>query len=802
MAIEWTDRGVALAGLALAFAIGVGGFHLLTEPLDWTWFLAPALVLLIAWLACGRGRRGRVLGLAAGFLAGIAWAQFQACLILCHPFPEADVRTDLVVEGRIASLPTPKGLAQRFLFRIDSTRRGETDIGFAGLARLSWYRDAPALIAGERWRLRVRLKPPHGYANPGGFDYERWLFELGVSATGTVREGPGNLRLDSGPGPYWLDRLRQGLREHIRGVLGDSPASGLVQALVLGERSAISQDQWEVLRRTGTNHLIAISGLHVGLVAGLAFFVGRRLWALSARLTLVLAAPRAAALSALAAALAYSALAGFSISTQRASVMLAVFLTALYWGRTPRPFAALALALGAVLVLDPQSVLSYGLWLSFGAVALLIYALGSRPLAWGGAPAAGEQDVAATRHAPAYLWGRWAAPQWAIGLGLWPTLLLLFGRASLIAPAVNLVAIPLFGLILPALLAAVVLSLVPGLVLPLGWMAQLLSWCLDGLGVLAGLPWATITVGERPAWAWVAAFVGAAMLLAPRGLPCRALGGLALLPLTLLRTPSPAQGEAWFSLLDVGQGLAAVVRTRTHTLVYDVGPAYPGGLDTGSAVVLPYLQQAGVERIDMLILSHADQDHAGGIDGLRAGLPVVRLLSGEPMLIPGRDARPCLADERWDWDGVGFEILYPPGPGLAGNDSSCVLRVFAGGSGVLLTGDIGLRAESGLVEAFGDGLATEVLVAAHHGSAGSTSSPFLAAVQPRYVLYATGFADRFGFPSRQVLARVAALGATQLDTGDLGAIRFRLVPGRGLEDLTWQRQDDRRLWTHVPGKRP
>ena len=305
------DRGVALAGLALAFAIGVGGFHLLTEPLDWTWFLAPALVLLMAWLAWGRGGRGRVLGLAAGCLAGIAWAQFQACLILCHPFPEADVRTDLVVEGRIASLPTPKGLAQRFLFRIDSTRRGETDIGFTGLARLSWYRDAPPLVAGERWRLRVRLKPPHGYANPGGFDYERWLFEQGVTATGTVREGPGNLRLDPGPGPYWLDRLRQGLREHIRGVLGDSPASGLVQALALGERSAISQDQWEVLRRTGTNHLIAISGLHVGLVAGLAFLVGRRLWALSARLTLVLAAPRAAALSALAAALAYSALAGF-----------------------------------------------------------------------------------------------------------------------------------------------------------------------------------------------------------------------------------------------------------------------------------------------------------------------------------------------------------------------------------------------------------------------------------------------------------------------------------------------------------
>jgi competence protein ComEC len=820
-------------GPILAFALGVGAFHLLPEPLPWAALLAVAVLLaLIVWARWWGHWRGhwqdqtgsaQALGFAHCILGGLAWAQFHACLTLCHPFPEHYTRADLVIEGQVASLPADSGSATRFLFRVESARHGESDVGFTGLARLSWYRDAPALSVGERWRLAVRLKPPHGLANPGGFDYERWLFEQGVTATGSVRPGDRNTCLDPGPGRYWLGRLRERLRDHIADRLAGSPATGLVQALSLGERSAIPPDQWEVLTRTGTNHLVAISGLHVGLVAAFAFFVARWFWTSIPRLALALAAPRAATIAAFATALGYSALAGFSISTQRSLIMLAVLLGAVYWGRTARPFAALTLALGLVLVLDPQTVLSFGFWLSFGAVAALLYALGSRPLVWAGGRGAGDETGPrdAWPKAGSQAWTRWVAPQWAVGLGLLPALLLLFGRASLISPAVNLVAVPLFAVLLPALLLALLLSLIPGLGLPLAWMGQVLTWCLNGLDALAGLPWAAVTVAERPAWVWAAAFGGVVLLLAPRGLPGRHLGLVALLPLALVRLPVPAAGDAWFTLLDVGQGLAAVVRTQRHTLVYDTGPGFASGFETGSAVVLPFLQQAGVGRIDTLVLSHADKDHIGGLTGLRRGLPIGTVLSGEPAAFPEGQARPCRAGEGWDWDGVHFDILHPgpratagdaeaspPGAGgsgqrpehneAQGNDSSCVLRVGAGGAAVLLTGDIGRGAEAMLVRDLGPALHAEVLVAAHHGSASSSSSAFLAAVAPRYVLYATGFADRFGFPSPRVRERVGRLGSLELDTGVLGAISFRLTAGSGLLGPSWYRARHARLWTHRP----
>jgi competence protein ComEC len=810
----WTGPG-------LAFSMGVGGFHLLTEPLPWGWLLAPAIVLALA--TWGWGTRHRSLRAATwALLFGVTWAQFHACLTLCHPFPETYTRSDLEVEGRIASLPAELGTARRFLFRVDAARHGGEVIGFAGLTRLAWYDSAPPLSVGERWRLKVRLKPPHGFANPGGFDLERWLFEQAIKATGHVRGGGDNLRLDPGPGVYWVDRLREGLRDHIARQLSGSPALGLVQALTLGERSAMPPAQWEALTRAGISHLVAISGVNVGLVAGFVFFLVRWLWVWRPGWTLALAAPRAAALAGLGGALAYSALAGFAVSTQRALVMLAVLLAALYWGRTPRPFAALTLALALILALDPQAVLSYGFWLSFGAVAVLLFTLGARPLAWAGGslpgpgPGPGGQDTPPPRADAWFLagfraWLYWGAPQWAVAVGLLPALLLLFGRVSLISPAVNLVAVPLFGLLLPVVLVAVLVSLIPGLGLPLVWVAQLLSWFLTLVEALAALPWATETISARPAWVWVAAFAGVVLLLAPRGLPGRGLGLVALLPLVLVRPPAPAPGEAWFTLLDVGQGLAAVVRTQGHTLVYDTGPGFASGFETGSAVVLPYLREVGVGRIDTLVLSHADKDHAGGFAGLNGAIPIGRTLSGEPGGIPEADAAPCRAGDAWDWDGVGFALLHPhPGPlsegeggvvrlrrAFHGNDSSCVLRVVAGETALLLTGDVGRGVEGELAARLGDGLRSDILVAGHHGSATSSAARFLAAVAPGYVLYAAGFANRHGFPATEVRRRVAALGAVELNTGALGAVSFRLGPG-GLAGPARYRAQHRRLWTHRP----
>jgi competence protein ComEC len=759
---------------ALSFSLGVGIFHALGAPPPF--WLPVGLLLVLAPAAL----RWRPLRPAAFLAAGVLWAQTQACAILCDPFPEALVREDIRVEGRVASLPEDLGRATRFLFRVEQARHGDQELKVQGLVRLSWYGEAPPIRAGERRALVVRLKPPHGFANPGGFDYERWLFQEGVRATGYVRKGGEAQLLDAGAGPYFVDRWRQHLRDRLLGALEGGTASGLLLALVLGDRSGIEPAQWEALTRTGTNHLIAISGLHVGLVAASVFFVVRLLWSRSARLVLLLAAPRAGALGALAGALAYSALAGFAVSTQRALVMLAVVLGALFWSRTLRPGTGIALALAAVLIVDPQAVLSYGFWLSFGAVAALLYGLGNRPGRGG-------------------LWSRWGKAQWVVALGLLPLLLLSFGRASLVSPLVNLLAVPLFSLVLlPMVLVSAVIELVFGFTAPLAWMASLLAWLLQLLASAAAWEWASASIAWRPAWVWAAAFAGIFLLLSPRGLPGRWLAAPLLLPLVLVRPPAPTPGEAWLRLLDVGQGLSVVVRTAGHTLVYDTGPAFPSGFNTGSAVVLPFLREAGVDTIDTLVLSHGDGDHAGGFEGLVSGIHVRRILAGEPGEVEDPRARPCLAGQRWTWDGVDFHILHPAPGGGSGNDSSCVLRVVTAGATALLPGDIERRVERELAAQPRGSLSADVLVAAHHGSDTSSSQPFLQAVAPRWVLYASGYANRFDFPSPEVQDRVASVGAEGLDTARTGSIWFALSD-QGLRGPRLHRVERPRIWSRRDG---
>lgn len=764
-------KGQGLIANGLGFAFGTGVLFLLPAlPPLWVPVLVGALLAGIVWrLALARP-------LVFG-VVGFFWAQIQVCQVLCEPFPEQFVRQDIELTGRIAGLPGTARDSSRFVFRVERAGSVGGATGFDGLVRLSWYRDPPELIAGERWRLVARLKPPHGFANPGGFDYERWLFQQGIRATGYVRRDDRNKRLDTGPSIYVIDRWRQHLRGRIGEILQGTTGESLVRALILGDRSGLGPRQWEVLAHTGTNHLIAISGLHIGIAAGFLFFLARWTWSRSARLTLWIAAPRAAAIAALAGAIGYSALAGFAVSTQRALVMLIVVLGAVLFSRTIRPASGIVLALVGVLSLDSLAVLSYGFWLSFGAVAVLLYALGQR--------------LAAGR-----LWTKWGRAQWVVALGLLPLLLFLFGRTSLIAPAVNLIAVPLFSLVLlPAVLVASLVGMVPGLELPLVAVARTLEWGFRVLEAVAGWDWASTTVSGRPGWVWIGTFAGTLLLLAPRGLPGRWLGLVLLLPLALVRPPVPEQGEAKFTLLDVGQGLAAVVQTRHHALVYDTGPRFRSGFNAGAAVVLPYLQYQGVRCIDTLVISHGDRDHAGGFAGLNGKIAITRILGGEPGEIPGSTAASCLAGEHWSWDGVDFEFLHPPAPSREGNDSSCVLRVSGQGASVLLTGDVEAGTESVLAARYAERLESTILVAGHHGSDTSTSAVFLEAVAPHFVLYATGYANRFGFPTATVRERTNAQGALQIDTGSAGAIVF----GLGIAGITgpWMyRKEHERLWTH------
>lgn len=757
---------------ASAFLCGVLLFQFLPELPGRVWLLAMLPAAVAVFGLRGRGRA------AAALVAGALWALLHAHWVLAHELDPALEGADLVVEGRIASLPEPRERAVRFRFDIEAARHGGEPVASPSRVRLSWYGQAPPLTVGERWRLVVRLKRPSGYRNPGGFDYEAWLFRQGIRATGYVRDGEANRRLGAAATAAPVGRWRQQLSARIGEVLDGDPVRGLAEALAIGERSRIDPGQWAVLNRTGTSHLVAISGLHIGLVAGLMFFLTRWSWSRSVRLSLRLPAQRAAALVAMAGALVYAAMAGFSLPTQRALIMVAVLMAALFWQRRVRPAHGLSLALLAVLLLDPLAVLAPGFWLSFGAVAIILYAM-------------------AGRLGRGRWFQQWGRVQWVIAVGLFPLLVWFFQEASLVAPLANLLAVPVvsFAVVPVVLLGAASLFPFPGLgAALLGLAAEILRVLWGALASLAGTPFATWAGGSAVA-ALPAACLGVLVMLAPRGLPARWLGAVLCLPLLVADAPRPAHGTAWFTLLDVGQGLAAVVRTRGHTLVYDTGPRYGEHFDTGAAVVVPFLRVRGVDRLDRLVISHGDNDHRGGAASVLEAYPAPDVVSADPERLAIGSARPCTAGEQWRWDGVDFAFLHPPADSgwAPGNDRSCVLQVRAGGQVLLLTGDIERAAEWRLLRT-PQALPADVLVAPHHGSKTSSGADFIAAVDPSYVLFPVGYRNRWDFPRASVVARYQARGAMLLDTARDGAIGFRLGGAEALAPPSRHRHDHRRYW--------
>jgi competence protein ComEC len=730
-------------------------------------------MLLIPLLGLSRRRAWWLI--PAFFLAGVAWAGFRAGLILQDELPRALEGRNILVEGRIADIPQHAEFGERFELE---ALRAECDgqVVHVPARILLNNRDfsfRPGV--GETWRLLVRLNRPHGYQNPGGFDYEAYLFRHRIRAKGYVRDEIAPQRLDDDSGWHGVDRLRQKLGDRIRAQLRDNEYAGIVVALANGDSRGLSAEQWQVLRRTGTMHLIAISGLHISLIAGIVFFLSRRLWSLPGTTVLRLPAPMFAAACALLSACLYAALAGFVIPTQRALIMLAVAMTGVLMRRRFAPSRLLAFALLAVLVYDPLSVMAAGFWLSFAAVAVILLAM------------QGER-------AETPLLYKWGYLQWAIALGMLPLMLGMFQQVSLVAPLANMIAVPAFDLlVVPLTLAGVLLlGLLPEAVA--GWFFKLAAGVLhllwQALVFLADLPFSQWMHSAPPAWALVCGLAGAALLLAPRGWPARWAGAVWLLPLVLVRPPAPAAGEAWFTLLDVGQGLAAVVRTQTHTLVFDAGPRY-GTFDTGDAVVEPYLRAAGVQRIDVLVISHGDNDHIGGADSVLRASPVGEVLSSVPERLSA--ARPCLAGQAWNWDGVDFTILNPDIARFnRANDNSCVLQVRTRYGNVLLPADVEARAEHAMIERWGGRLHSEVLVAPHHGSNTSSTPEFLDAVSPEYVLFPAGYRSRYHHPSAAVVRRYADRGIAMRDSPAAGAIEIRLR-ATGLEAAAY-RQQHRRFW--------
>lgn len=715
-----------------------------------------------------------------GFIiCGFLWTVLNAHLVLRHELLPGDEGKSLYAEGVVVSLPETRERSIRFNFRIDElSNYGHTAASNPGKVRLTWYEGRQPLRPGERWRLKIRLKRPHGYMNPGGFDYESWLFQNRLRATGYVIDDEVNTRLQKAAGLN-PDLLRFAIRNRIGEALPSDALAGFIPALAVGDRGGLSDAHWQVLTATGTNHLIAISGLHIGLVAGIVYLLVLRTWgplrlfipALPGNVSGV----RLAAAAAMLGALVYALLAGFALPTQRALVMLCVYFGMKLYYRTAASSDVLGTALFAILAIDPFAPLSASFWLSFSAVAVILYGVGYR---------------AHLQRRRLWEWGR---VQYIVTMGLVPVLALYYQELPVFSLFANMFAVPWVSLVvIPLVLSGCALLPVGvDLLLELALASVHVFWWV--MNLFTAWEFRLLPV-SRPGFMSMAVIsAGALILLLPRGITPRWLGLIWLVPLFFPAKSGLPYGAAEMTVLDVGQGLAVVVRTQRHSLLYDAGPAYASGFNTGAAVIVPFLREKGIGTLDMLVQSHGDNDHIGGLQGLIGALPVSRVISSVPGQIPLLQAGDCLDGQSWSWDGVHFQVLHPgSAEQLSANDRSCVVRVEAQGLVMLLTGDIEERAERSLLQRHGERLRADVLMVPHHGSKTSSTRDFIAAVSPDLAVIPVGYRNRFGLPDPDVVSRYRAYGARLLSTAESGSIRINATRA-GLH-VTAHREKQRRFW--------
>src|SRR3990167_4581792 len=693
---------------------------------------------------------------------GFAFSVWYASAILSWIVPQEYEGKRIEVTGYIAALPVISNQQTHFLFELHTLKWNHTVLHHQTFIQLSWQQPLRDLQVGDKWHLFVKLKRIHGMQNPCGFDYEMWALHNGIRATGYVISEHSLLSnqelLSHHPYRYPIHFLRQQLQKKLNNYLPQSATSVWLKALIIGERSQIPQTEWQGAKRTGTKHLMAVAGLHIGLVAGFMHMFGSWMWRRIPRLLLWLPAQHAGAILACCAAIFYSALAGFSLPTQRACIMLSIFIFTLLWRLKINAWHVWSCALLMVLLFNPLQVLTDSFWLSFGTIALIIYGMGGRlaPTGW---------------------WWRFGRVQWVIGFGLIPFTLVLFQECSMLSFIANTIAIPwLTFFILPfCLLGSLFVMILPSFGVLLLFVAdKSLSILWIMLTWLSELPVAIWHQSITNSWVAVSAVIAMLLLLLPAGFPGRWLGLFWLMPLIFFQPNRPATHHFWVTVLDVGQGLSVVVQTKSHTLIYDTGAKWSEGNDMGERIVLPYLRANHIKKIDKLVISHGDNDHIGGSQTILQSFPVVSIATSVVDRILPVTADYCLRGDTWQWDGVRFSFLYPSQAQLnLGNDSSCVLRIDNGKQSVLLTGDIEKFAEHILINTDEQRLASTILIAPHHGSKTSGLKQFIDAVHPTIVLYAMGYRNRYHFPHKSVMEAYHAIGARQFNSVESGAIQIK-----------------------------
>jgi competence protein ComEC len=752
-------------------------------------------------IASGRPWMAQAIVAAAAFAAGFLWASLIGHARLADELAFAGEGRDVRIVGVVASLPAQLDRGTRFEFAVESIEA--PGIHVPSRVALAWYGAQAAVKPAERWTFTVRLKRPHGSLNPGGFDFEAWMIERAVRASGYVREA----RLDDAPKRLdtmvWnagavVDRARHELRERLQRRLQAERYGGVLVALVLGDQRAIREDDWVLFNRTGISHLVSISGLHITMIAGLAALLASGAWRRSHRLLQFGPAQTAGAVAAVATALAYCLLAGWGVPAQRTFFMLATVAIALLLRWNAHASTTLALAAAVVCVLDPWAVIAPGFWLSFGAVAAIFYVVSGRP---------------ATDHGWRHRLGEAARIQGAVTLGLVPLTAVLFQQISVVSPFANAVAIPLVSLAVTplALIGALFVALpeplasiaVPCLTFAhalFELLAAALSWSVQ-------LPWASVAVAAPPVWSLALACAGVVWLLAPRGWPARWVAWAWFVPMFVWPPARPAAGDLWVTALDVGQGMAILVESPAHAILYDSGPRYSTEADAGARVIAPYLRLRGIDRLDLLVVSHLDSDHSGGTASLARSLPIGRIWTSvsaaHPMFENASGVSRCVDGQTIAFEATTLRVLHPTSDdytrtGMTTNAMSCVLEVRSGPHRVLLTGDLPARQEAQLVARYPD-LKSTVMSAPHHGSRSSSTAAFIDAVRPQWVVFQAGYRNRFAHPDAEVAARYAAAGSRAIRTDHAGATQWRLR-GDGSVDIESMRVSRKRYWHNQPAQ--
>ena len=717
--------------------------------------------MLLLPLAAAGNRRWRAAGLLVlMFGGGFYYAAWRADMRLAERLPQELIWQDVWAEGTIRGFAETTWRRSRFVFDIEKI--GDPPAPFNLRASVSDYHfnKAPleGLRDGAKWRLKIRVRPPRNNYNPNGFDRAGWFFSRGIRAEGYVRDRKSAMLLEEGGG------LRDSLRQQTRAM----PERGeLLAALIVGDRGGIDEKQWRVLRQTGVAHLMSISGTHITLTAVFAALLVGFVWRRNRRLTRRMPAQKAALLAAIPLAVFYAWLAGFGVPVQRSLLMFLAAAAAMLFGIGASPIRTVFPAAALVIAVDPWAVLSAGFWLSFLIAAAVIAALVRGNYVF-----------------------RLLKMQFVVSLFAMPLTLWFFNEASLVSPLANAVAVPFAGLvILPLTLADIV---VPGDFL---WRiaGHGLSLLMSFLEFCSELPFASRQTAA-PWHVFVAAALGGGWLLMPTGTPLRWAGVLPIVAMLLWRPPLLPVGDFRLTALDVGQGSATVIETSRRTMIYDTGPRH------AFSALRDFLRGQGRQHLDIVMVSHDNADHSGAARRLTETMPVsVFSSSVDSSHRLARQAKAetymrCESGRRWEWDGVRFEILHPPpnADGLSANARSCVLKIESAHAAALLTGDIPSAIENQLPP---EKLSADILLAAHHGSRGSSSSEFLQATSPSAIIFSAGENNPHGHPHPEALHRARESGATIYRTDLLGAVSI-LADKNGIR-ITQSRPQIRRYW-HPP----